>query len=372
MKIKIDTLIYHSVYLLTFVSLFMLNNDRTSSNEDILNLILSFFTIVFVFILGVLVFFNILKIERKLTIYIALCLFCGFLVVFIRSYIIVHWIYLLISLYIVNSKEQLNASILKVTVYLAFSSVLFQLSVFRFFDGRPVLSYIDPNYSSYYIFCLFLFCWFSGFRKIALCLIFCGFMTLSRTYILAVISFTMVYKIRYLKNFFSRFNFSVLLILGHLFLFVISLIYIAKYTENTIDSTDMKEKNVTQLMDRSNMDRFTANILFIDDFSNDMKKYFWGIDLEIYTKNVFRNSPHNSLLQLVLNYGLFFTTFYFIVFSFILNKYHTSFNFTAAYIALLVYFLLLGGGIYGIQTIWLSFIYKSSILNCLSKKNNRE
>lgn len=360
MKIKLNSFIYHLVFLLTLVSLFFLNNDRTSSNEITLNIILAFFTFVFLILLVTLFFYKLYIVERKVLIYIFLCVCSCYWVYLVRNYVIVHWIYLLISFYITFSSINLNKKVLRISVYLSFCSVVLQLVCFRF-SGRPVLSYIDPNYSGYYIFCLFLFTWFNNYKKIALCLLLCGLVTLSRNFILAVVVFFLVANSSYIRKVVLRFNYTSLLLFGYVILFIISTLYIAKFSEEIIQGTTNLEKDITQIVDRSNLDRFTANILFIDDFTGNMKKYYWGIDTETYTKNVFRNGPHNSLLQLILNYGLFFSFFYFLILSTIFSRYHKSLKFVSAYSSLIVYFLLLGGGIYGIQVIWLSFIYKSSM-----------
>lgn len=360
MKIKLDSFIYHLVFLLTLVSLFFLNNDRTSSNEIILNIVLSFFTFIFLILLVTLFFYRLYVVGRKVIVYMFFCVCCCCCVYLARNYVIVHWIYLFISFYIAFASINLNKKVLKISVYLSFCSVVLQLVYFRF-SGRPVLSYIDPNYSGYYIFCLFLYTWFNNYKKIALCLILCGLLTLSRNFILAIFVFFLVANSSCIRKMVLRFNYTSLLLLGYVVLFIISTLYIAKFSEEVIQSTTNGEKDISQIVDRSNLDRFTANILFIDDFTGNIEKYFWGIDTETYTKNVFRNGPHNSLLQLVLNYGLFFSFFYFLLLSVIFSRYHKSLKFVSAYSSLIVYFLLLGGGIYGIQVIWLSFIYKSSI-----------
>lgn len=366
MKTNVDCLIYHIIYLLTLISLFFLNNDRTSSNEYTLNIILSFFTFIFLLIILFLIFSGAYKVNKKISIYIFACLLCVCMVFFFRYYIVVHWIYLLISLYVVLSKKQLSKSVLFVTILLSCGSIIYQLSIYRFFDGRPVLSYIDPNYSSYYIFCLFLFAWLSGYKKISILLIFCGFMTLSRNYFLAVIIFLLFNNLKVLKSFILYFNYTHILFIGYLFLLLFSLWFLSIFSDDVRIANNSTEKDITVVVDQSNLDRFAANILFIDDLYHNVKKYMWGINLDDYTNKVFRNSPHNSLLQLVLNYGIFFTVFYFLIFSYILKQYHRSIKFIPAYMSLLMYFLLLGGGIYGIQVIWLSFIYKASVKNMVS------
>lgn len=362
MKVNLNTLIYHVVYFLTLISLFFLNNDRTSSNEKKLNLVLSFFTFIFILLLGVLIFNRLYRVNKKTLIYMLMCILCCFVVFGIRSYIVIHWVYLFICFYIAKSEQLLNRKIVKITIFLAFCSVLFQMIYFRTSDGRFVLSYIDPNYSGYFIFCLFLFSWYCGCRKIALCLAVCGVFTLSRNFILAIGVFFLVNKIEIIKKKFSHFNYMTLLLLGYVILFIVSSWYISEFAEIAMTSTNDK-KDVTQVVDRSNLDRFTANLLFIEDFSENVKEYFWGTDLESYTNKVFRNSPHNSLLQLILNYGLFFSIFYILILSNLFRQYQKCSNFFPAYASLLVYFLILGGGIYGIQVIWLSFIFKSSLPN---------
>lgn len=360
MRINLNTFVYHIVYFLTLISLFFLNNDRTSSNENLLNIILSFFTFIFILLLFALLFNNLYKTDKKVRIYILMCLLCCFTVLLIRSYVIIHWVYLLISLYVAKTDCHLNRKLVKVSIFLSFCSILMQLAYFRFFDGRPVLSYIDPNYSGYCIFCLFLFSWYSNCRKIAICLILCGLLTLSRNFILAILIFLVVEKISVVRMFILRFSYMKILLLGYIVLFIISSLYIARFADMALENATM-EKDVTQMIDRSNLDRFTANILFIEDISENVTKYLWGLDLETYTNNVFRNAPHNSLLQLILNYGLFFSIFYICILSYIFRQYRKAPRFVGAYAALLAYFLLLGGGIYGIQVIWISFIYKSSV-----------
>lgn len=364
-KINIDTLLFNIVYFLTLIALFFLNNDRTSSNEIVLNYILSGFTFIFLVILLTLLFRPI-RIPAKVGIMILGCLVSCCIVFCFRFYIVVHWIYLFICLYIVLSQGRVNAKMLKISIYLTFFSLLLQLAFFRFVDGRPVLSYIDPNYSSYYIFCFFLFIWFLGYKKLAILLILCGLLTLSRAYFLAVIIFFIVDKVNFVRRFFSYFDYTFLLLVGYVLLFVVSILYISYFSDVVVQDVG-GTKDVTQFVDQSNLDRVTANVLFINDFGEHIEKYFWGVDLETYTKTIFRNSPHNSLLQLVLNYGLFFSIFYFGILAFIFKLFRVSFNYIVAYLSLLVYFLVLGGGIYGIQVIWLAFIYKASTNTMVSE-----
>lgn len=360
-SVNLSNILYSICFILTDVALFILNNDRSNSNLTILNAILALFTAILLSIILIRIR-NPFKINKTALIFAGGCIISAICTLIFRNYISLHWIYLIVCIYIVFSKEQLSYKLIKYSICISTISIIVQLCIFKSPDGRHVLSYIDPNYSGYCIFSLFLFSWYNGFKRIAYILLISGFVLLSRGYILSVIVFFVVYKLPFIQTVLKRFNYTALFLLSYVLLLLYSLYFVYRYEDNVVNQT-FGEKDVTEFADQSNLHRFTANLLFVEDIVDHPSKYYWGVDLKEYTRTVFINSPHNSLFQLVLNYGLFFSFFYICLFTFILSRFKSSDNFIPAYLSLLIYFLFLGGGIFGIQVIWWGFVYKASVSN---------
>jgi hypothetical protein len=360
-NLSLRSSIFHLLFVIVAVALYFLNNNRTSAfNEALLNNILSAFTLVIIVLVVLGYLYGFIKIDNTDAILITGLIVSVLLTIFFRKYVSVHFVYLLAGYYVVRSGVQLNAFLLKVLLYAIFASICLQLAILRF-DGRPVLTYNDPNYSGFYIFIFFLLSFKKGYLKLAIIIGVLGFLTLSRNYLLAISTFTIcstgimktvISKLR-LLNFYAIFiiGVTVPLLVGAYFLQNIA----GNYQNANNGIYDNTSSRLLDFKDRSNEDRFLANALFLADFGTNTKRYIWGRDLKTYIDNVFMNSPHNSFFQLILNYGIVFAFFYLLLFGKIINQCMIRENIPYLF-SMLIYFTFLGGGIYGIQVIFIFFI----------------
>ncbi|CAH7043639.1 conserved membrane hypothetical protein [Vibrio chagasii] len=341
--------------VITFVSLYFLDRDRTNaSNLLILNSILSIFTFIS------LVFFpyayrSILRYNISLyDVGLLTILITSFvLTVFFRKYINVHWVYL-IGFLIISYFEvkNINVSLLKVLIGLAIISICYQLLTSESV-GRRTLTYIDPNYSSMVIYFLGILCLKLKYRTFGYLILSLGLLTLSRNYMLALIVFFTVQYVcrrdiihRFICSFFRPW---VILLIVCILPVAINLWFlsVASMTDVVTNSADTKLSG--SLIDSSNLHRSLANIRFVEDLGSNPMKYIFGSDSGVYIENIFMNTPHHAVFQMVLNYGYIFTLAYLLLFfkrcyqSCRTSKFNTSF-----YSGLITYFMILGGGINGI------------------------
>lgn len=361
---KSNSFFLHLFYILTTIALYFLNNNRTDSfNEFILNSILSVFTLVFSISLVILFLYGLLKFKKTDLINFVLIFIVFLLTLLFRKYLSIHFIYLLSGYYVFKNKCNLNSNLVKVSVYLTLTSIIIQLCIFNFY-GRPVLSHWDPNYSGFYIFTFFLFCRKYGFKKISILVGFLGFLTLSRNYLLAIVVFTFC-SFDFIGTIIKRIrmaNFYLIFFIGIGLPLIIGTLYLSKAEEGEIEvNYENDAGRLLNFKDKSNEHRFLANALFIEDLSSHPRLYLWGRDLEVYTQQVFMNSPHNSFFQLILNYGLFFTFFYMLLFGGLINESLLNKENIPYVFSLLIYFIFLGGGIYGMQIIYLFFVLKNNV-----------
>lgn len=103
---------------------------------------------------------------------------------FARGYLNFHWIYLLFSLVFLSSNKQLTFSgSIFISDFFAVALITFYwLFTTRFYDGRPVTNWYDPNYSGFYIFLLFLFLWYSKLKFFSVLVLASGFLLLILNY----------------------------------------------------------------------------------------------------------------------------------------------------------------------------------------------
>lgn len=373
MKInKIDY--YNLIFIITIVALYLLNNNRKDPiNLVVLNSLLAFFSLLFVALLPK----CIQSLRRKnfsiLDFTLLYIVVSSVLLTFLfRQFVNVHFIYLIIATVVIKSHLTIRRPLLRFIVVVVLISILIQLMVFRANDGRVVLSYFDPNYSAMMIFLFGAFVHYSFSKKLALFIFSLGLITLSRNYILVIVIFYLCIYLNSNRFFHKIFRFLVrpevvLLTITGLPL-LINVVFLANFDVNNTVVLTSENKLTGGIADRSNFDRSLANILFIQDLINYPGKYMFGIDTKNYTETIFRNTPHHSFFQLIINYGLLFSIPYIFVF---LRLAHSSCNLEPSkipfYISCFMYMMILGGLIYGITLIFLCFILK--VNNC-SERNH--
>ena len=359
--------IFSFVFTITFLSLFLLNNNRKDpSNLLLLNSILSFFTLLFICVIpsG---FFNNLHLKVKvIDFFLFVIILSGFVFcLIVRGYIIVHWVYLFIFYILVSASDfNLSTFLKKSLLFIGFFSLVLQLVLFDL-DGRPVLSYIDSNYSSMMIFLFSVYVFYNIGKFHSLLPFSLGILTLSRAYVLVCLVFFLLYYIRKydLLNrtmlFFTRpiVSFVIITFLPLL----INFVFVLNFTSETVAITTVDNKFSGSLIDRSNLDRSLASVLFITQLTSNPFDYMFGVNIDWYLDNVFRNSPHHSFFQMVLNYGWVFSLPY--IFIFLLCSRRICLErpeMAPFYIALFIYLMTLGGGLFGMTLIFIGFIFRSS------------
>ena len=357
-------LFYNVVFFLCFFSLFILNNNRKDpSNLVILNSLLTLFTLVFIVLLPIGLNY-ILKWRLSVVhlFLISLLVLSAILCFISRQYIIVHWLYLLIYLLFLTGDKAIELSKpLKMCVsILCFTSMVVQLFIFDL-DGRPVLSYIDTNYSSMMIFLFGMFCFYKVDKKLAICVLALGIITLSRAYLLVVFCFVLLTllqrnnTIEKMMLYFTKPIVSFLLIVS--LPLAINFYFVANHSVEDLVVNTAETKLSGSMVDRSNFDRSMASVMFVTEVILAPQKYMFGVNLDNYLENIFRNSPHHSILQMMLNYGWAFTIPYSLLF-FSLARHACRLNkkLLPFYLSYFIYLMTLGGGIFGMPVVLLAFI----------------
>lgn len=363
-KISLDSFIFHYVYVVVFFTIYILTNHSSNS----LFLYTKLFNLLTTMILLSFLFYKLALSNFKLNInkidfIVFFLIICIVLYTFIsRQYINFHWIYLIFAyIYFYHKDIQLNQKFKKIVLTIVFVAVIYQLITIRFDGVRPVINWYDPNYSGFFIFVLFLFLRYEKMRIMSYIILFVGFLTLSRAYILAVLIYFVFTKISLFVSLIRKFRlnrFFVILFISFMPLFFIESYFISQ--DSRLKANTSENKNLYEVADASNQDRFTANVMFKEDLFNNLQKYQFGVALEDYTTNVFRNTPHNSFYTMIINYGIYFTILYFIIFAKIYNRFFNKQN-IAIIISLFSYYMLLGAGIQGypgLLIFYLLFIHK--------------
>lgn len=362
---------YSIIFILTTIALFILNNDRKDpENLLILNSLLAFFTLIFIALIPKCIQ-SINRQNSKTEIFTAydfipfyIIATAVLLTLVVREYVVIHFIYLIIAAIIIKSKLTISRQLIKFTVMIVLISIAIQLAIFRAYDGRFVLSHLDPNYSGMMLFLFSSFVHYSLSKRLAFLVFLMGFIFLSRNYLLVVAIFYLCLFLN--SNAFFHRLFKLLIRPAFVFLFVtllpllINLFFISNFDIYNTEILTLENK-FTTLQDRSSLDRSLANILFIDNLVNFPSKYILGTDTKMYVQEIFRNTPHHSFLALIINYGLIFSIPYIYYF---LHLAHNACKLDNSkvpfYIACMFYMMILGGLIWGFTLIFLSFVLKES------------
>lgn len=366
MLINKRALVINLVFVITVLSLFILNNNRQDpSNLFFLNSLLSLFTFIFVLIIPVYIYANFLSKVRIVDFFLFLLMLISVVLAFIyRGYLVIHWVYLSIFYIIISERYYSISYKLKLTfVGVGIISVCLQLLMFDL-DGRPVLSYLDSNYSSMMIFLFSVYVYYNIGRKYSIAPFILGVVTLSRAYVLVCLCFFILNAlIKYscfkkIMLFLSRTWVSFIIIL---FLpLAINFFFVLYVPPEAAHVTTVDDKFSGSLIDRSNLDRSLASVLFIEQLITKPMDYIFGIDIDWYLDNIFKNSPHHSVFQMVLNYGWFFSIPYICIFlSCCRRVLVNNSEILPFYLSFLIYIMTLGGGIFGMTLVFIAFIFRS-------------
>jgi len=362
---KLPSVIVDYAFIATFLSIFVLNNNSSLSTYPttrLINLILTLILLGLLFISA----FDEIKLYPKMYLLLFATIVISLIVLFVRSYVNFHWIYLCYIVFMVSSDIKINIKVKKYVVYLSFLFVVYQLATFRFLGTVPVLSWIDPNYSGYYIFMFSIFSKNSGFKKISVALILLGLLTLSRTYILAIIIFLLFDNIEYLKQLVFKFKlaeFFRLMIISLVVVMIIGSLFIASDKKRSHFS-DRGIERIFSVDDLSNLYRFTANKKFADSILSNPSYYFFGVNTVDYQFDVFMNTPHNSFLALIVNYGIFFAFPFILIYGMSFNKLFTKDN-VPLIISHFIFYSFLGAGIQGFPGLLLFYTLREKGISSL-------
>jgi len=356
-KITLDKIIINYVYIVTLITIFILNNNQSTYTyiyTKIFNLITTLIMFIMIFIK--LIFKN-YKINRYDAFLFLLLIELVLITFFYRKYFIFHWIYLLFSYIYFNDKTYIyiNGKIKKIMLFIVVISILYQLSKIRFLGVLPVINWYDPNYSGFFIFCLFLLLEKENMRILSKIILLSGFLTLSRNYYLAVLIYIFFTTFKYINDIIIKMRLNKFLVF--IFISMFSLIII----ENIIlkkSSVYYSQNEISKLYtfnDASNHDRFNANKLFKNEITKNFFKYQFGVSIEWYTKNVFRNTPHNFVYALIVNYGIYFTLIFYLLFAKVYDRFFNKENIPII-MSMFLYYLFLGAGIQGYPGILVFYI----------------
>jgi hypothetical protein len=340
--------------ILAFVSIYLINRSEEWFSFNIA--FDSVLAILLISLLAVSIALN--GIDEKFSIF-YLLIFLSSLISFVFGGIFnIHWLYLIICVEIIRLNVLFVGWSLQILCGVVFIAILIQVSIFRFEDGRPVLSIGDPNYSAYYLFIFMIFAYSSGRNIITAVLIAILFLSLSRTAFVSIILFSLSCVAHRYFNLSIKLNkwfYLSLIILGPI---IYSLLFIYSGIDiNTNYSSDVDR--LTNFADQSNVDRSLANIYFVEYIIEYPFHLFSGIEINNYTEIVFRNTPHASVYALIFNYGLFYFASVLASIICVVGLVNTRFSVSIFAAALLPWMIFLGGVLFGPQVIFLGLILNS-------------
>jgi|GEM_PF-4521387 len=356
---KLDSFIFHYVYVVVFISIYVLSNNQLDSiylYTKVFNLITTL--IILFFLLAKIIMANPMpKIKLNDLILFQIIINIVFLTILIRKYINFHWIYLFFAYFYFYKKNiELNQIFRRLVLTIVFFSVIYQLLTTRFMGIRPVINWYDPNYSGFFLFLLFLFLKYENMKIMSIIIFITGFFTLSRSYVLATLVYILINNTSFIKSLIIKIklnNFFIVMIISLLVLSFIEISFIN--IDRRLEATQNNIEKMYKLADASNQDRFTANVIFKKELFDNFFDYQFGVDQDWYIKNVFINTPHNSFYALIVNYGVYFTFFYIMIFGRIYNKFFIKQN-IAIIMSIFTYYIFLGGGLQGYPSILIFYL----------------
>jgi hypothetical protein len=232
-------------------------------------------------------------------------------------------------------------------IFLLLIGILFFSFQFIFYDyfGSPVLAIGDPNFSAYYI---LLFFFLSQKIKTKIGIFFCilsAYFLLSRNLIFSMFFFYLTYYMRpHIWEFIRKFN------VNFFYLTITSLVMaLAIPFLFTFSNEPEGVRDVTRLftvLDASNKDRFEINSLVIKAFIYDPYQFIFGFGANYPNFMIFNGKVvHNSFIEVLLTFGVFYSFIYFIILSELIKNIFTQDN--VPYIISYIFFLsFLHGGFY--------------------------
>lgn len=229
----------------------------------------------------------------------------------------------------------LKRSYLNLLYWLCLPSITYQLFVYRkhLFDGvaRVTLSVGDPNISGLFILLFFFFCYKNKFKLgIALSLI-CSILFLSRNYFISLCIFFLIALFEIpLSRVISKINFAYIFLIANILIILLSYYWTAN-VEVTV-GYDTGAGRLFSFSDRSNLERFEANIFLIQSYLKDPVLALQGYR-ETYG-DIFaplRLLIHQSFLEVIAYTGVPLSCLYFFAFVRVVMRYYHRENFKYIY-----------------------------------------
>ncbi|EHK0944416.1 TPA: hypothetical protein MNB55_004134 [Citrobacter farmeri] len=223
-----------------------------------------------------------------------------------------------------NIKQGLySLNIVRVMIILSLLFSFIQSLYFRSEDGRPALSFIDPNFSAFYIFMLFAVSYNLRLKIIMYLCFALGMFMLSRAFLLAVVVFWILNNTTFFYTFAKRckvYHPFVMVILS-LFLVFTAGTALRTFGGNDVADYDSGISRFSTINDGSNRLRFQLNDQFLSALTQSRELQLHGVTKEFYTANFAPLIPHNGFFEFVRLNGLLLAIIYIsFVFLFILNK----------------------------------------------------
>ena len=138
-----------------------------------------------------------------------------------------------------------------------------------------------------------------------------GLLTLSRNFVLAIAVYFLIEKFSK-----SRMLFKLIKKVGFIGMTLIAVVLLIGLESTFISSEPVYAQNdfdrFYNVVDASNNDRLTANVLLRESLSESPINYFFGVDKDLYTENIFRNTSaqltfdvHCDIWHILYNYYVF-------------------------------------------------------------------
>lgn len=240
-------------------------------------------------------------------------------------------------------------NILKLSVILSLFFAFLQALYFRSEDGRPALSFIDPNFSAFYVFILFCISYILRMRLVMMFCFVLGMFMLSRAFLLAVVVFIFIERIRLIFYFARCFKLShpFIMVLCSLFLVFAVGTALRTFGGNDVADYDSGISRFSTVNDGSNRLRFQLNDQFLNALTQSHELQFRGVTREYYTSNYAPLIPHNGFFEFVRINGLLLAVIFisFVFLTLLNNSTKSTFPFIFSYILYLCFLPIIPAGI---------------------------
>lgn len=244
-------------------------------------------------------------------------------------------------------------------IYICLLFVVIYSIIYFGYDGRYVnTGQLDPNTSGLAIFCLFTIIRLRN-KKVGTILFIIGFLTLSKSYLLAVAIYFLIAYLYNKKDITLKLNYAVLSVLSIAFLIFLSSLFIYMEDLGKIKNYQSGINRFIVIFDYSNYHRFTVNTNLLAIYNENKDLLVTGIEEEdFYNLNsryshdqgmiFYRIRPHNYFFSYFRIYGIWSFLIFFLTYK-IMKKILNETN-NCISLAIFMYLIFLG---LGMSNYWL-------------------